>query len=198
MTETSQIRPRPSGDLRLHFLPDTNAGPNKVQELLTNYRQRQMKLPKSRGRFDVDSFQDHQNIGFVKYNGDTFAPGRDNVPIIDPTSGLISAGGDVDRNTGVKAIPNLQQAESTPNIVTPYNPQPITTQEHRDRESSGLSGSSLQQRARLLSSSLPASFPDPQLEKTTVSNEPGTWNSRKISDALLRAKLGGTVQLNAL
>ncbi|XP_071812440.1 protein SPMIP7-like [Apostichopus japonicus] len=194
MTETSQMRPRPTGDLRLHFLPDTNAGPNKVQELLTNYRQRQMKLPKSRGRFDVDSFQDPQNRGFVKYNGDTLAPGRDNVPIIDPTSGLVSVGGDVDRNTGVKMIPNLQQADSTPNIVTPYNPRPITTLEHRERGYIGrLNGSPLTQNARprLLSSSLPASLPDPQLEKTTMSNELGTWNSRLISDALLRAKLGG-------
>ncbi|KAJ8024757.1 hypothetical protein HOLleu_34759 [Holothuria leucospilota] len=188
MTETSQIRPRPGGDLRLHFLPDTNAGPNKVQELQENYRHRQMKLPRSRGKFDVDSFQDLDNIGFVKYNGDTLAPSRDNVPIIDPTSGFISAGGDVDRNTGVTAIPTLQQAGYTPNIVTPYNPKPTTTKEYRDLARSSASS---QPDHRPLSKSLPSSFVDPQLEKTKMSNDPGTWNDRKISDALLRAKLGG-------
>lgn len=188
MTETSQIRPRPGGDLRLHFLPDTNAGPNKVQELQANYKQRQMKLPRSRGKFDVDSFQDLDNIGFVKYNGDTLAPSRDNVPIIDPTSGFISAGGDVDRNTGVKAIPTLQQAGYTPNIVTPCNPKPTTTKEYRDLARSSASSEPVH---RPLSKSLPSSFVDPQLEKTKMSNDPGTWNDRKISDALLRAKLGG-------
>ncbi|XP_063965094.1 protein SPMIP7-like [Lytechinus pictus] len=191
MAET-MVRPRPLGDLRLHLQVDTNAGTNDVQGIVRNRRQRLMKLPISRGRFDVASFQDHGHPGFVKYNDDTLAPNRDNYPIIDPTSGFVSVAADVDRNTGVKNIPNMQQSDNPPNTVTPFSPRPTTTLAHRDkvkesdsRESSGTMNP--------LRASAPASlqYNDPQLQKTRVLNDPGTWNSRKISDAMIRAKLGG-------
>nr|XP_054766968.1 uncharacterized protein LOC129274143 [Lytechinus pictus] len=189
MAET-MVRPRPLGDLRLHLQVDTNAGTNDVQGIVRNRRQRLMKLPISRGRFDVASFQDHGHPGFVKYNDDTLAPNRDNYPIIDPTSGFVSVAADVDRNTGVKNIPNMQQSDNPPNTVTPFSPRPTTTLAHRDkvkesdsRESSGTMNP--------LRASAPASlqYNDPQLQKTRVLNDPGTWNSRKISDAMIRAKL---------
>ena len=198
MADTA-VRPRPSGDLRLHFMTDTNAGPNNIQETVHQRSMRQMKLPPSRGRFDIDSFQtSRRNPGFVKFHEDTswktagtsmdaLAPVRDNVPIIDPTSGFISAAGDVDRNTGIKQIPSMQSIDNPPNTVTPQQPTPNTTYEHRDRingkevpnrTSSGGSGS-----GSLLSASDPGT--------TRMLNDPGTWRGRKISDGYIRAKLGG-------
>lgn len=180
------VRPRPLGDLRLHLQVDTNSGANNVQDIMKNRRQRLMKLPVSRGRFDVASFQDHKNSGFVKYNDDTLAPNRDNYPIIDPTSGFVSVAADVDRNTGVTHIPNMQQSDNTPNTVTPLSPRPTTTLAYRDKVKESTSQNPLR-------ASAPAALQssDPQLQKTRLLNDPGTWNSKKISDAMIRAKLGG-------
>ncbi len=193
MADTA-VRPRPGGDLRLHFMTDTNAGPNNIQDMVYQRNMRQMKLPPSRGRFDIDSFQqDRRNPGFVKFHEDTswkttsmdaLAPGRDNVPIIDPTSGFISAAADVDRNTGIKQIPNMQSVDNPPNTVTPNQPTPNTTYEHRDR----VNGKEIPRRTGSAGSSQTSSH-DPEV--TRMLNDPGTWKGRKISDAYVRAKLGG-------
>ncbi|XP_072028843.1 protein SPMIP7-like [Amphiura filiformis] len=194
MADTA-VRPRPIGDLRLHFMTDTNAGPNNIQDTVTQRNMRQMKLPPSRGRFDIDSFQqDRRNPGFVKFHEDTswrttsmdaLAPVRDNVPIIDPTSGFISAGADVDRNTGIKQLPNMQSVDNPPNTVTPQQPTPNTTYEHRDR----VNGKEIPSRTGSGGSSQVSSSHDPGV--TRMLNDPGTWKGRKISDAYIRAKLGG-------
>ena len=192
MAETA-VRPRPPGDLRLHMQVDTNAGPNTVQNIVKNRRMRLMKLPISRGRFDVTSFQDLGNPGFVKYNDDTLAPCRDNYPIIDPTSGFVSVAADVDRNTGIKRIPNLQQSDNPPNTVTPLSPRPTTTLAHREKTRESEENGSKGMNPLRLSAPAVLERVDPQLKTTRVLNDPGTWNSRKISDAMIRAKLGGKI-----
>ena len=194
------MRPRPLGNLRLHLMTDTNAGPNNIQEIRHQRSMRQMKLPPSRGRFDVDSFQSHKsNPGFVKFHEDTswkttsmdaLAPGRDGVPIIDPTSGFVSAAADVDRNTGFKALRSMQAVDNPPNTVTPRRPGPNTTFEYRD----GLNGKNNSYKPASGSSSrsvevLNATASDPGVMR--VLSDPGTWRGRKISDALIRAELGG-------
>ncbi|XP_071507400.1 protein SPMIP7-like [Diadema antillarum] len=189
MADTA-VRPRPTGDLRLHLQVDTNAGPNNVQNIVGNRRRRLMKIPISRGRFDVASFQEPANSGFVKYNDDTLAPHRDNYPVIDPTSGFVSVAADVDRNTGIKGIPNLQQSDNPPNTVTPLSPRPTTTLAHREKEKVKENGKAAPNPLRFSAPSMIV-YNDPQLKTTKVLNDPGTWNSRQISDAMIRAKLGG-------
>ncbi|XP_033103518.1 spermatogenesis-associated protein 48-like [Anneissia japonica] len=188
MAAEVMLRQRTDGDLRLHLQPDTNAGGNIAQQIERNRLHRHMKFPKLRGKFDFDSFQDHKNVGFVKYNGDTLAPNRDSVSIIDPTSGFISASADIDRNTGVKDIPSMQAIDNPPNNVTPKTPQPLKSSEHRQRVPTGKWREDL---------TIKRSYTSPHLgaksegDLTRFRSEPGNWSGRKISDAWIRAKLGG-------
>ncbi|XP_071949783.1 protein SPMIP7-like [Antedon mediterranea] len=185
---TATMLKRPEGDLRLHLQPDTNAGSNIGQQISQSRRIRQMKFPKLRGKFDFDSFQDTRNVGFVKYNDDTLAPARDNVPIIDPTSGFISASADVDRSTGIRDIPSMQAIDNPPNNVTPMTPQPSKSSEHRDRIPPGKWREDLTIKRSYTSPHLGANC---EGEITRFRSEPGNWSGRKISDVWIRAKLGG-------
>ncbi|XP_022102353.1 uncharacterized protein C7orf72-like [Acanthaster planci] len=195
MVDTA-VRPRPVGDLRLHMQTDTNAGPNSIQQVVLNRRQRQMKFPHLRGRWDVDSFQWKSSPNLVKYHDDTLAPLRDNVPIIDPVSGFVSAATDVDRNTGVDRMPSMQQVDNTPNTVTPLSPRPTTTKAHREKEKEKDRGTFVPKKPVTPQFSRARSNPEMRLVKsesdvTHILNDPGTWAGRKISDGFIRAKLGG-------
>ncbi len=134
---------------------------------------RLVNFPSLSGRRDVDSFKDPQNptdTGFKKWNdaGDyrAMAPYRGCDSHIDPISGFVSAAGDVERNTGHTKIPSLVQLNDTPQSVVPQNINSVR-----------------------LSTSAP-----PELQRSSE-RDPGLpfqWNTSKIQDSSLRAKLGGT------
>ena len=101
----STFRTRPN--FTAYVRTDSNALGNAVQQIEEKRRQRQMKIPSTVGRKDVESFRNPQsptNPSFVKYNdlGDhrVNAPFRSSDNIIDPVSGFVSIGGEYDRNTG--------------------------------------------------------------------------------------------------
>ena len=94
-----------------------------------------MKFPTLSGRADVDSFKAFpaKDIGFKRWNdeGDfrANAPYRDYDNIVDPVSGFVSAGGDVDRGTGHKKIRPLAQLNDVPQCDAPQS-------KHSDRKNS--------------------------------------------------------------
>ena len=96
------------------------------------------------------------------------APYRSYDNIIDPVSGFVSAGGDVDRNTGHDRIRSLVQLNRTPQSAAPKTQNSIRASE-------------------------PAAPPDLKRENAFVPGGPTAWNSRKTSDIWIRSQLGGTV-----
>ncbi|XP_002733477.1 protein SPMIP7-like [Saccoglossus kowalevskii] len=182
MTESFQ-RPRP--EFQTIIMSDANGGGNSMQQILHEQRLRQMKFPPMHGRRDVDSFQYPRNPAFVKYHDDTLAPLRDDVPILDPTSGFISAGGDVDRLTGVAKLPTMQQIDNPPNQVVPSDPLGKTSIEVRE------SKTGLDSRKRTPAEAV---MPKPPYTAPPYHHhitDPGPWCGRKINDAWVRAQLGG-------
>lgn len=165
----STFRTRPN--FKTYLLTDANAGGNAVQQIEVNRRNRHMKFPTLSGRRDFDSFQkDLKNISYKKWNdeGDhrTPAPNRDYDNIVDPVSGFVSAGGDIDRNTGHKKIKSMVQLANAPQSEAPQS-------KHSDRKHD---------------------IEAPPLLRRSNTYEPGApslWNSRKISDYWIRGKLGG-------
>lgn len=166
----STFRTRPN--FKTYLLTDSNAGGNAVQQIEVHRRHRHMKFPTLSGRRDFDSFQKDllKNISYKKWNdeGDHRAPApyRDYDNIVDPVSGFVSAGGDVDRNTGHKKIRSMVQLTNTPHSEAP---QSKNSDRKNDNEA------------------------PPQLRRSNT-YEPGApslWNSRKISDYWIRGKLGG-------
>lgn len=165
----SNFKTRPA--LKTYLHTDANAGGHAVHQIEEKRRIRHMKFPSLTGRQDVDSFQeDLKNVGYKKWNdsGDyrAEAPYRDYDNIVDPVSGFVSAGGDVDRNTGHQKIKSLVQLSHTPQAIPPQN-------KDSDRKNE---------------------FAAPQELRRSNTYEPGcpsNWNSRKTSDIWIRSQLGG-------
>jgi len=136
---------------------------------------RHTKFPNIRGpdgNYDFPSFQtrNKNSPAFIKWNthsvpphhGYSLAPHRDNHPVIDPSSGLVSAGADQDLETNVNSIPSLAaesdkiQQRSPPDAVRPQTPPSA-----------------------------------PWAEEVDEDTPEAKWNSRKVPDVSLRASLGG-------
>ena len=150
---------------------DSNAKGHQMFQIEEKRRIRHMKFPSLKGRHDVDSFQEDgdSNIGFKKWNDDgeyhANAPYRTYDNIVDPTSGFVSAGGDVDRQTGHTQIRSLVQLNKTPQAMTPRGQDSIRKE--------------------------PAAPPELRREVTWSPGAPTLWNSRKVLDISIRSKLGG-------
>ncbi|XP_019373923.1 PREDICTED: uncharacterized protein C7orf72 homolog [Gavialis gangeticus] len=135
---------------------------------------RKMYMPSVRGpddRHDFDSFQQKDSKSFLKFNPYTPAggpdyplfPHRDNVPLVDPCSGFISAGANalLQPNCGRTIDSLVDYSDVKPHQRVPA-PEKTPQAAHR--------------RHMIL------------LEEM---NQDRRWNSRKVSDAVIRARLGG-------
>ncbi|CAH1788146.1 unnamed protein product [Owenia fusiformis] len=168
MLSDSVWRTRPH--FSTYLTTDVNAGANTVEQIEHNRRQRHMKFPKLSGRGDVDSFQKPGNTAFIKFNdiGDhrSTAPLRSFDNIVDPVSGFVAVAAELDRNTGRLKMAPMGQIPDTPQTSTPQ-----TTNSIRKNMTA----------APRETQRLTVSEPGP----------PSTWNSRSVSDASIRASLGG-------
>lgn len=169
MLADSTFKTRPH--FRTYLFTDANAGGHAMQQIEEKHRIRQMKFPSLSGRVDIESFQeDLKNIAFKRWNdaGDhrAEAPYRSYDNIVDPVSGFVSAGGDVDRQTGHKKIKSYVQLSDTPQSAPPQT---------RDSD-------------RKSEKSAP---PELRRSNTYEPGAPSDWNSRKTSDIWIRAQLGG-------
>ncbi|XP_074659641.1 protein SPMIP7-like [Tubulanus polymorphus] len=166
----STFRTRP--DCKIYFLTDTNSGGNAMQQIESNRQRRHMKFPTLSGKRDVDSFQHAKTStpAFKKFNDDgdhrVPAPFRSFDNIVDPVSGFVSIGGDVDRDTGVRRIKSLVQLNRTPQNVVPREIHSIRK-------------------------SMPSAPPETNREREWDPPAPYLWNSRAVSDEAIRAALGG-------
>jgi hypothetical protein len=163
---TQRTRPH----FQSYLYSDSNAGGNAIQLIEDARRKRQMKFPTLSGRADVDSFtRDLQNLSFRDWNDDgdhrATAPYRDYDNIVDPVSGFVSAGGDVDRNTGRTNIKSLVQLTHTPQSAPPQTKNSIRSSE--------------------------TAPPELRRSNTYEPGAPSNWNSRKVSDVWIRSQLGG-------
>ncbi|XP_043920761.1 spermatogenesis-associated protein 48 isoform X3 [Protopterus annectens] len=134
---------------------------------------RQVNLPFRKGpedRYDFASFQDRNNRAFIKctppiiplhVEGPLVAPLRDDVPLIDPCSGFMSAGGDADLQPGGRRISPMVEKGLKPNETIPNAPGRAQTPPVRP------------------------SAPEDDL------GEGKQWNSSAVLEAALRARLGG-------
>lgn len=165
-------RPKSEIPAFLRSDPQCELSDDKEKEIEDKRRFRLMKFPTLSGRSDFDSFQKdiHKYTGYKRWNEEgefrSNVPCRDYDNIVDPVSGFVSAGGDVDRNTGHSKIKSLVQLQNTPNSTEP-------SKIHSVRSHSALV---------------------PTETDRSLQYEPGMptlWNSRKIPDARLRADLGG-------
>lgn len=95
-----------------------------------------------------------------------YAPHRCFDNIIDPVSGFVSVGGDVDRHTGHERIRSMVQLNRTPQSADPKEKNSIRVND-------------------------PAAPPELRRENTWAPGEPTKWNSRKVSDGWIRSQLGG-------
>ena len=172
----SVFKTRP--DFATYLRPDSNCGLNTAKQIEEQRRKRQMKFPSLVGRKDVDSFQVSPRdatlfASYRKYNdeGDFRppAPYRSFDNIIDPVSGFVSIGGDMDRQTNVKRIPCLVQLNHTPQSMVPQHVNSIRKNMH--------------------------SAP-PETNRLTEWDPPApyAWNSRKVSERAIRSALGGQHQ----
>ena len=167
----STFRTRPN--FTAYVRTDSNALGNAVQQIEEKRRQRQMKIPSTVGRKDVESFRNPQsptNPSFVKYNdlGDhrANAPFRSFDNIIDPVSGFVSIGGDYDRNTGRSRIRSLVQLNDTPQSTSPQEVHSIRVGQ-------------------------PGAPPETRRSSEKDPGSPYPWNSRKVLNVVLRTQLGG-------
>ncbi len=167
----SAFRTRPS--FNAYVRTDANALGNAVMQIEAARRKRHMKVPRTVGRQDVDSFRNVTNPtdpAFVKYNdeGDhrVNAPFRSFDNIIDPVAGFVSVGGDQDRSTGHNRIRSMVQLNHTPNTRTPQ-------ELHSDRLG------------------LPGAPPETRRMVESAPGAPYSWNSRAMLDVVKRSQLGG-------
>lgn len=165
----SLFKTRPN--FQTYLLTDANAGGHTVHQIEEKRRIRHQKFPTLTGKQDIDSFQeDLKNISFKKWNdeGDhrAEAPYRDYDNIVDPTSGFVSAGGDVDRNTGHRKIRSLVQLSDTPQAQAPQ----VKDSDRKNENSAP---------------------PELRRSNTYEPGAPSAWNSRKTSDIWIRTQLGG-------
>ncbi|XP_005109934.1 spermatogenesis-associated protein 48 [Aplysia californica] len=165
----SNTKPRPN--FQTYMVTDSNARGHAVHQIEEKRRLRHMKFPSLKGRHDVDSFQENvdSNVGFKRWNDEgeyhANAPYRTYDNTVDPTSGFVSAGGDVDRQTGHTQIRSLVQLNKTPQAMTPRGQNTVRKE--------------------------PAAPPELKREATWSPGVPTQWNSRKTSDIWMRSKLGG-------
>lgn len=169
----SKFKPRPH--FKTYLYTDANAGGHAVTQIEAKRRIRHMKFPSLSGRQDVDSFQkDIRNIGYKCWNDignyRAEAPYRNYENIVDPVSGFVSAGGDVDRNTGHQKIKSLVQLNDTPQATAPIA-------KDSDRKSEV------------------AAPPELRRSNTYEPGAPSAWNSRKTSDIWIRSQLGGLYKI---
>ena len=134
----------------------------------------QMNLPCERGperRYDVESLLQTTGTGFLKFNPLAFppashaplAPLRDEVVLIDPCSGHLSAGAEVDLATkGRHRFIDFYHVASGLRVPPGYRERPQTPPARPSAVSCDLSGDK-------------------------------AWNSRKKNDSALRADLGGNL-----
>lgn len=165
----SNFRSRPN--FKTYLLTDSNARGHAVQQIEEKRRLRHMKFPSLKGRHDIDSFSEKvdENIAFKKWNDDgeyhSDAPYRTYDNTIDPASGFVSAGGDVERETGHTQIRTMVQLNKTPQSMTPKGLDTVRKE--------------------------PAAPPELRREATWSPGAPTAWNSRKMLDISIRSKLGG-------
>lgn len=165
----SNLKSRPN--FSTYLLTDSNARGHAVHQIEEKRRLRHMKFPSLKGRHDVDSFQEKidENQGFKTWYDEgeyrSNAPNRFYDNTIDPTSGFVSAGGDVDRQTGHTMIRSMVPSNKTPQAMNPKSQDSIR-KEH-------------------------SAPPELRRESTWASGAPTMWNSRKTSDIILRSRLGG-------
>ncbi|KAL8620643.1 hypothetical protein ACOMHN_029533 [Nucella lapillus] len=154
-----------------YLMTDANASGHSVSQIEEKRRIRHMKFPPLKGKHDVDSFQtDLTDEAFKKWNdeGDHHptAPYRSCDNIIDPVSGFVSVGGDVDRNTGHQRKRSLVHLNKTPQSAAPCVQNSVRTSE-------------------------PAAPPELKRDSVRFLGRPTAWNSRKTSDAWIKSQLGG-------
>jgi len=135
---------------------------------------RHLKFPTVRGsNYDFPSFQarNRNSSAFVKFNrnstaphsGYSLAPHRDNHPVVDPTSGLVSAGKDADdgETTAGSIVKLVTQSVISKDVETDSRPQTPTD---------------------------PDSPWNKEVDEGGVESR---WNSRKKSEIAIRASFGG-------
>ncbi|KAK0057454.1 spermatogenesis-associated protein 48 [Biomphalaria pfeifferi] len=134
-------------------------------------RIRHMRFPSLKYRHDIDSFQldINANNSLKKWNDDgehhSSAPCRAYDNLIEPTSGFVSAGADVNNNNCSNKVKLLVQLNTTPQSVNSKKLNKV----HFDL----ITPSKLQR------------------ENTWSPETPLLWNSKKKLDVVMRAKLGG-------
>lgn len=141
---------------------------NGVQQIEQHRRLRYTKFPSLKGIHNGSQLHSGKT-NTVSWNNEVAseikAPHRAYDNLIDPTSGFVSAGGDVARNTGYARIESMGQLNKTPQAVTPS----AETSRHR----------------KLVSAC------DLTRWNTWSPGAPTAWNSRKTLDIWIRSKLGG-------
>lgn len=152
------------------FLTDSAGKRKTLEEIESNRRIRHTKFPALKGANGVYSFQGNTNsnnsFSGVENEDKLKAPHRAYDNLIDPTSGFVSAGGDIDRDTGHTRIESLAQLNKTPQSTTPQTQHMIQKNK--------------------LAASL-------ELNCNGIWSPvaPTAWNSRKMQDIWIRSKLGG-------
>uniref|UniRef100_H2Y6N3 Uncharacterized protein n=1 Tax=Ciona savignyi TaxID=51511 RepID=H2Y6N3_CIOSA len=152
MAET-MVHPRPG--MATILKSDSNANGNFVEEIEFNRSLRRTKFPTIRGpqgNYDFPSFQARHkdSSGFVKWNKHSQAP-HQNYPLtphrddhegVDPTSGFLGPGNEVDLNKSPKRIPTMNQLsdkvqETTPSTQVVGGDRPQTPPKPTSYEPSG-------------------------------------------------------------
>ncbi|KAM4607909.1 protein SPMIP7 [Polymixia lowei] len=127
-----------------------------------------MHLPPERGRHTSRSLENRRSRAFARFNSHArppadhapLAPLRDDVPLLDPCSGQLSAGAEV--TLGIRGRQKFIDFHHVSSDL--WGPPGLREGPQTPRKPHGLAGD--------------------------VSGDK-TWNSRRISDAALRARLGG-------
>ena len=167
----SAMKTRPN--FSTYLQSDATGSRNSVQQIEQKRMERQMKFPTLIGRKDVDSFKSPQtptDSAYKRWNdeGDYLppAPYRSVDNILDPVSGFVSVVGDADRNTGRTRIQSMVQLNTTPQSYAPQDIHSIRVH-------------------------CPSAPPDCRRSSENDPGSPYQWNNRLVSDAKLRADLGG-------
>lgn len=170
MAET-YLRP----DMRRMLTSDVGPLGTFMREAEMRRALRHVKFPSIRGpegNYDFPSFQtrNKNSPAFIKWNlhsvaphhGYSLAPHRDNHPLVDPSSGLLSAGGSRELNTEkVQSFENTRKDSAIIESLKAAAQRPQTPPR------------------------------GPWCEEVDGGDVEDKWNSRKISDIAFRARFGG-------
>lgn len=153
------------------YRSDNNVGGTAVSTIEEKRRQKQLRLPLSRGKTDVESFSkaatpEHFKQHYDEGDNRPPAPYRSFENFVDPVSGFMSAGGDADRNTGHNRISLMVHLNDKPNA------QDI-------RKINSIRVGKL------------AAPPDTLRETVKDPGAPYNWNGRGMLDVSIRNGLGG-------